>query len=243
MLSGAASEFIRFSHLTKRYKGVPAPAVGDLSLSIRAGQTFGLVGSNGAGKSTTLKCLLGLSRPTAGLVTVCGERISRKWLAAVAYVPEVSALYDWLTFDHHVKIRSSEYLNFETARAFGLAERFDLPRRRKIRTLSKGQRQLAALALAIAQRPTCMVLDEPTSGLDPIAQWAVLDIIEESRAQGVTTILSSHNIAQVERVATNVGFMERGQLITFGTLDDVRRPGASLEDAYRACLGNGSARP
>lgn len=234
--SGIAAAFIRIEHLTKRYVGVPSAAVDDLSLEIDQGETFGLVGSNGAGKSTTIKCLLGLAGPTSGAITVAGAAISREQLDRTAYVPEVSALYDWLTFEQHVRERRSEYSRFDVEEARLLADRFRLPCRRRVGKLSKGQRQLAALILAFAQHPSLMVLDEPTSGLDPIAQWDILAMIDERRNAGVTTIVSSHNIGQVERIATSLGIMEYGNLIATGSISSLRARFASIEAIFASAV-------
>lgn len=145
-------------------------------------------------------------------------------------------MYDWLTFDQHMSVRRGEFSLFDDREAAQLADRFGLPRRRRVGKLSKGQRQLAALALAFAQRPSLMVLDEPTSGLDPIAQWDILALIDERRNAGMTAIISSHNIAQIERVATSLGIMEYGNLIATGTTSSLRARFASVEAIFASAI-------
>jgi ABC-2 type transport system ATP-binding protein len=211
---------IDIAHLTKRYGA--QLAVDDLSLDVAAGSVCGLLGPNGAGKSTTFKCLLALAQPTSGTIAVDGAAVTPKTFEYLAYVPELSALYENFTVGQHLEVTRRSFGTFDPARAAELAATFKLDSKKRIGKLSKGQRTAVALVLAFAIRPRVLVLDEPASGLDPIFQRAVLDLIIDAAAGGAAVLFSSHQIGQVERAADSIAVLRGGRLVLRGDIDTLK---------------------
>ncbi len=211
---------IEIDHLSKIYGA--QRAVDDVSISVPEGSVCGLLGPNGAGKSTTFKCLLGLARPTSGTIRVGGNAVTPATFETLAYVPERSALMDWLTVGDHMELVRRTNARFDSKRASELAATFKLDSKKRVGRLSKGQQTAVALSLAFAIKPTTLVLDEPSSGLDPIFQRVVLDLILDAAAGGATILFSSHQIGQVERAVDRVAILEGGKLVLSGNVDDLK---------------------
>lgn len=211
---------LRIAHLTKRYGD--RLAVDDLSLDVERGTVFGLLGRNGAGKSTTIACVLGLISKTSGEITIFGQPLQPRTFDRIAYVPEINCLDGWMTTRQHVEFRRRCFSRFDRTLMNELTERFEIEPDRTLRKLSKGQRQAVALALAFAQRPELMILDEPASGLDPVMQRRLLDTIVSAAADGVTVVFSSHQIGHVEQAAERIGIIDHGRLALEADVDDLR---------------------
>ena len=211
---------ISIKNLRKTYG--PYVAVDDLSFEIPEACVFGLLGPNGAGKTTTFKCMLGLASPTSGTVLYNGAPLVPQTLERIAYVPERSVLYEWMTVAEHVEMQHRAYTKFSVARANELLTQFGIDQRKKARALSKGMRTATMVALAIAREADILILDEPTSGLDPVNQRHVLNLIINESARGATVIFSSHQIGQVERAAERIAVMDRGRLALEGAVDDLK---------------------
>jgi ABC-2 type transport system ATP-binding protein len=211
---------LRIANLTKRYSG--HLAVDDLSLEVKRGTVFGLLGRNGAGKSTTIACVLGLISKTSGEIALFGEPLQPRTFDRIAYVPEINSLDGWMTTRQHVEFRRRCFSRFDRTLMSELTERFEIDSRQTLRKLSKGRRQAVALALAFAQRPELMILDEPASGLDPVMQRRLLDAIVSTAADGVTVLFSSHQIGHVEQAAERIGILDRGRLALEADVDDLR---------------------
>ncbi len=211
---------IAIRNLSKRYGAFTA--VDDLTLDVAEGSVYGLLGPNGAGKSTTFKCLLGLVRPDSGSIALAGAPLGPATFEYLAFVPEKSALYEWMTVGEHLEYARRSYASFDAARAKELGALFKLEPNKRVRRLSKGQHTALALALAFAIRPRLLVLDEPASGLDPIFQRVVLDLMIDAAAGGSAVLFSSHQIGQVERAADRVGILRSGKLVVDGDLDTLK---------------------
>lgn len=211
---------LHIAHLTKRYG--TRLAVDDLSLDIERGSVFGLLGRNGAGKSSTIACMLGLIQRTSGEIAFFGEPLRPQTFDRLAYIPEVNALDGWMTTLTHIEFRRRCFSRFDRSLMNELIERFEIEPGRPLRKLSKGQRQAVALALAFAQRPDLMVLDEPASGLDPVLQRRLLDTMVSAAADGVTVLFSSHQIGHVEQAAERIAIIDRGRLALEADVDDLR---------------------
>ncbi|MDR3636069.1 MAG: ABC transporter ATP-binding protein [Isosphaeraceae bacterium] len=220
----SAVPVIRIDGMTKRFHG--EPAVQGLTLEIPTGAVFGLLGENGAGKTTTLQALLGMIKPDEGRIRTLGLDPVRHGLEVrrrVGYVPEQPVLYDWMTVAEigwfaagfHPEVGYQDYYN-------RLVAGFGLPRDRKIRTLSKGMRAEVSLSLALASQPELLVLDEPTSGLDVLVRREFLESIVDLAGAGRTVLLSSHQMAEVERVASHVALLHKGKLVLAEPLDELR---------------------
>ena len=223
---------IRIEEMTKRYRG--QIAVDRLTLDVPTGSVFGLLGENGAGKTTTIQALLGLIVPDAGRVETLGLDPSRRGLDVrrrVGYVPEQVSLYDWMTVAEigwfaagfHPEPGSTTDPSVPYRERYRrVVEGFALPPGRKIRHLSKGMRAKVALALALASAPELLILDEPTSGLDLLVRREFLESMVDLAGAGRTVLLSSHQVAEVERVASHVALLHQGRLILAEPLDDLR---------------------
>jgi ABC-type multidrug transport system ATPase subunit len=211
---------IAIRDFTKRYGSFEA--VSNLTLEVEPGSICGLLGPNGSGKTTTFKCLLNLARATSGSMQVEGAPVQPATFESLAYVPERSALYEWLTLADHLEFNRRSYRKYDAKRAGELVTLFKLERKKKVGKLSKGQQTAVALILAFSIRPRILVLDEPASGLDPVFQRVVLDLIIEAAAGGTTILFSSHQIGQVERAADRVAILRNGKLIVDGTVDSLK---------------------
>jgi ABC-2 type transport system ATP-binding protein len=224
-----AGSVIRVEGLVKRYRG--QVAVDGLSIAVPEGSVFGLLGENGAGKTTTIQALLGLIQPEAGRLEVLGLDPTRQGFDVrrrVGYVPEAPVLYDWMTVAEIGWFAAGFHLDPQRstagyqARYAELTRSFELPPKRRIKALSKGMRAKVSLAVALASDPPLLILDEPTSGLDVLVRREFLESMVDLAGAGRTVLLSSHQIGEVERVASHVALLHRGRLILAEPLDDLK---------------------
>ncbi|HEY9180740.1 MAG TPA: ABC transporter ATP-binding protein [Candidatus Baltobacteraceae bacterium] len=223
---------ISIEHLTKRYGRFTA--VDDISIEIPTGSVFGLLGPNGAGKTSTFKCMLGLAAATAGQVRFDGNPLTPETFEHLAYVPERSALYEWLSAGDHLEMQKRAFKRYNAKRAGELMELFALDPRKRVRNMSKGMRTALSVVLAFALEPEIMVLDEPTSGLDPVNQRSVLKLIIDASAQGSTIILSSHQIGQVERAADHIAVLKGARIALSGAVDDLKAGSKIIEAIFES---------
>jgi len=214
-------DIISTRNLTKFYG--KTRGVEDLSLSVPAGIVYGFLGPNGSGKTTTIRCLLGMLRPTAGEATVLGRRVTLDGSHVrrrIGYVAGEVRLYERETGRWHL-----DYVaGFRGGRGVltdELLERFAFDPSKRVKELSKGNKQKLALILGMAHDPELLILDEPTSGLDPLNQEAVYRVIEERIAAGRTVFLSSHILSEVERVCERVGIVRSGRLVAEENVRDL----------------------
>jgi ABC-2 type transport system ATP-binding protein len=221
---------ITITNLRKLYG--KSAAVDGFSLEIPTSTVFGLLGPNGAGKTTTFKCMLGLARPNGGSILYDGRPLVPATFERIAYVPERSVLYDWMTVEEHVEMNRRAFAKFSPARAFELLETFNVERHKRGRALSKGMRTAVMVALAFARNAEILVLDEPTGGLDPVNQRHVLSLMINEAAKGNSVIFSSHQIGQVERAAENIAVMDRGRLVLEGLVDDLKADRKIVEGIF-----------
>ncbi|MCX7918858.1 MAG: ABC transporter ATP-binding protein [bacterium] len=202
-------------------------AVDHISLQVKKGSIYGFLGENGAGKTTTIKMMLGLLKPTDGTVEVLGYNPLKDSVAIkkrVGYVPEDQTMYSWMTVTEICKFTGSFYPTWNNKLAEDLLTRFDLPKSKKIKTLSRGMQAKVMLTLALAHEPELLILDDPTSGLDAIVRRefleSIVDLIEQ---EGRTVFFSSHIINEVERVADYIGIIHNGKLVIETELEQLKQ--------------------
>ena len=215
--------------LSKRYG--ETVALDELDLTIPVGEVYGYLGPNGAGKTTTIRLLLGLHRPSAGSAELFGidawgdpVRAHRR----VAYVAGEPFLWPSLTGAETLEFLARLHGGTDVAYRDVLVERFQFDTNKKVRALSKGNRQKVQLVAALATRADLLLLDEPTSGLDPLMEMAFRTSVQEAKERGQTVFLSSHILSEVEAVCDRVGILREGKLVDEGTLASLRHLGAQV---------------
>ncbi|MHC4475731.1 MAG: ABC transporter ATP-binding protein [Planctomycetota bacterium] len=213
-----------------------------VDLEVPTGSIFGFLGRNAAGKTTTIKLLLGLLRPQAGVCMVNGLDSHRSPMAVrrgVGYMAEDQQMFGWMRIEQIVKWVGSFYQSWDDRLTAELLDVLELPKTSKVKTLSKGQNSRLALLLALGHRPEVVILDDPTLGLDPIARKDFLRyVIDLLQSDGVTVFFSSHLLYEIEPVADHVAILDRGVIIKTGKTDLLResvrkfivaaKPGADL---------------
>jgi ABC-2 type transport system ATP-binding protein len=233
---------IELSHVSKRFG--EKIAVNDLSLTIEAGAFVGLLGRNGAGKSTTLKMLTGLLAPTSGSIRLLDMDFDSNALAIkrrIGVMPEDMALLDMLTGPQYLRFVGRMYgLEDDVidSRRTELFEKLDLAAggRQVIADYSFGMKKKVALSAAILHSPDVLFLDEPFEGIDPVTSRTIKDILGALRRRGTTILLTSHILEIVEKLCEEIAILEKGALLGRGTLEELRK-GASLEAAFVELVG------
>lgn len=203
--------------------------VRNVSLHVKRNSVYGLLGPNGAGKSTTLKMLTGMLRPTSGTIEFNGHRWERRDLARIGALIEAPPLYDNLTAGENLEIRTT-MLGLPKRRIQEVLETVCLTDTGKKRAghFSMGMRQRLGIALALLNEPELLILDEPTNGLDPLGIQELRELIRSFPQKGITVILSSHILSEVELIADDIGIMANGSLGYSGRIE----PGADLEKLF-----------
>ena len=219
----AATEAIAIDTLTKNFGAVRA--LDGLNLRVERGEVHGFLGPNGAGKSTTIRILLGLVRADSGVVRLLG---GDPWTDAVAlhrhiaYVPGDVTLWPTLTGGETIDLLARMRGGIDEKRRAELTERFDLDPTKKTRTYSKGNRQKVSLVSAFASNADLLLLDEPSSGLDPLMENIFQQCVAEAAGRGTTVLLSSHILAETERLCQRVTIIRAGRTVETGTLESMR---------------------
>ncbi len=221
---------IAISGLTKRYDGVRV--LDGVSLDVPAGSICGLLGRNGAGKSTTFRCALGLARADAGETRFDGEPLRTATFERLGYVPDRPALYPWLTVEQHLKLAARTYRTFDAARAHELTVTYRLDPARRAKQLSRGQETALCLVMTFAIRPAMLLLDEPTSGLDPLLQRATLELVIDAASGGAAVLFSSHEIGQLERAADRVVVLSEGRVTLAAETETLRAQAKIVEATF-----------
>lgn len=221
---GRARHAVEITGLHKRYGDIVA--LDDVGFTVGPGELFGFVGSNGAGKTTAMRIMLGVLAADAGDVRFGGEPIDRETRARIGYMPEERGLYPKMTVRdqlvylarlHGLATNDAHAAAENWIRRLGIADRRD----DEIQKLSLGNQQRVQLAAALVHDPALLVLDEPFSGLDPVAVDVMSEVLKEKSAQGVPVVFSSHQLALVEGLCDRVGIIRDGAMVAVGSIDEL----------------------
>ena len=218
---------IQLADVSKLYHNTIA--IENLNLQIEAGEIVGIIGHNGAGKSTTLKIVAGLVEPTSGSVRVMGRDIQKEGIRIkqhIGYLPEESPLYETMTARQYLLFFADLY---QLPRAWALKRidyllnSLDLPEKDKLTgEFSKGMKRKTAIARTLLHDPALLILDEPNSGLDPLTSFFILNYLKALKSEGKTIILSAHNLFHVETICDRVGIIKNGRLLVFDRMEAIR---------------------
>ena len=247
-MSGTGPSFgIEIEGLTKKYKDITA--IDNLSLVIRSGELFGLLGPNGSGKTTTINCLSGLVKPTKGKMKVAGfdvETETQKVREVLGVSPQETAVYSHLSGRENIELFGALYSisKAELKRnAEHLIEKVGLVEDagRRVGKYSGGMKRRVNMAMALVQDPKVTFLDEPTVTMDPQSRRAIWDFIRELKANGKTIVLTTHYMEEAEELCDRVGIIDRGRLIELGSPAELRSQysAKTLEDVFIQLTGRG----
>ena len=212
--------------LTKWYGS--ARGIEDVTFAIERGEIFGYLGPNGSGKTTTIRCMMGLLRPNSGEVRILGQRVApgrATQHARMGYLPGEFRIWGRVKARRSLRILAALGGDPAETRRRELAERLDLDLNRPVGDLSKGNRQKVALLYAFQHQPEVLVLDEPTAGLDPLMRQVVLDLIREAAEAGAAVLLSSHDLSEVSAICGRAGILREGCLVEVAPIAQIVQQG------------------
>jgi len=212
---------IRLENVCKRYGSLDV--LTGLTLEVKRGEVYGFLGRNGAGKSTAIRMIMGITKLSSGSIYLFGESITSNVVEArqrIGYVAQEQHFYPWMTPSALGKFVRGFYPRWSQQRFTSLIDLFELPSNRKIGGFSGGMKAKLALTTALATSPECLILDEPTAGMDPVARREFLDLVSEQARNADTTIFfSTHLIDDIEAIADRIGIVESGKTVYEGALE------------------------
>lgn len=217
-----AENIITIDHLSKSYGR--HLALDQLSLTVEKGEIFGFLGSNGAGKSTTIRCLLGLIKYRKGKVTLFNDRYHslEESLDHIGYMPSEAMFYPNMTVKQVIDFAAKAHPNHDCKReADRLCKLLEVPLQKKIQDLSLGNRKKVSIVCALQHQPDLLILDEPTSGLDPLMQERFFQIILDAKEKGKTCFLSSHVLSEVKAYCDRVAILKKGKLLAVDRVENI----------------------
>lgn len=220
------------SGLTKAYGSFTA--LDHLDLTLERGRFIGLLGPNGSGKTTTIKLLNGLLQPTAGTVTIDGMQPGRGTHSIVSYLPDRACLDENMKVADIIDFFSDFYRDFDRVKATEMLNTLNLPSLSRLKALSKGNREKVQLILTMSRRAQLYILDEPIAGVDPAARDYILNTILANYSEDASVLLSTHLIADIERVLDEVVFLKNGEMVLHESVDTIREEhGKSVDMLFR----------
>ncbi len=220
------------SGLVKRYGD--SPALNGVDLTIQPGRIVGLLGPNGSGKTTLMKLATGLLTPTAGEILIDGLAPGQKTHSLVSYLPDRPSLPQWMTIRQLQDFYADFFPDFDRDRCREMLERLELPSHWKLKALSKGNREKVQLVLTMSRQARLYLLDEPMGGVDPAARDFILETILKNYDPEATVVISTHLIADVEKVLDEVIFLDQGNAALHASVDDLRaETGKSVDALFR----------
>lgn len=224
------SEILNCNNLTKKFSNIIA--VNNVSLNIGSGKIIGLLGPNGSGKTTFIKLINGLLQPDFGSITVCGNNIGVETKKVVSYLPDNSFLSEGMIVDQIISQYADFYEDFRTPLAYEMLKRLGVDPKKKLKTLSKGNREKVALIMVMSRNAKLYVLDEPIAGVDPATRDYILSTIIGNYNPEASVLISTHLISDIEEVLDEAIFIHNGQLVLHKSVDEIRAESGLSVDGY-----------
>lgn len=218
--------------LTKKFGSTTA--LSNIDLQIQRGQIIGLLGPNGSGKTTLLKLANELLTPTEGSILIDGMKPGIETKKIVSYLPEKTYLNDWMRVQQIIEFFTDFYDNFNPERAYDMLHRLGINPQERLKTMSKGTKEKVQLILVMSRDAELYLLDEPIGGVDPAARDYILETILNNYNEDATMIISTHLIADIEKILDYVVFLKQGQITLTSTVDEIRdQNGKSVDALFR----------
>lgn len=225
-------EILRCENLTKRYGNLAA--LNDVNLTLQSGKIVGLLGPNGSGKTTLIKLINGLLTPTSGKLLVAGNEPGVVTKSKVAYLPDNIYLNNWMTVKQIVDYFADFYADFHSERAYEMLIRLGISPKMRLKTLSKGNKEKVCLILVMSRDAELYVLDEPIAGVDPAARDYVMSTILNNHNPDATVLISTHLIADIEKVLDEVIFIHHGRILLQKSVEEIREEkNTSVDELFR----------
>ena len=218
--------------LTKKYGHIVA--LEDVTFRVEPGRIIGLLGPNGSGKTTLMKLANGLLTPTSGTLTICGAAPGKESHAMVSYLPERTSIPLWMTAEQLMDFYQDFYQDFRRAAAEEMLAHLKIQPKQRIKQMSKGTREKVQLIMVMSRAAKLYLLDEPIGGVDPATRDYILSTIITNYDPDAAVVISTHLIADVERVLDDVIFLNQGRVVLQSSVDDIReREGKSVDQLFR----------
>ncbi len=219
-------------NLTKRYGSLTA--LNNVNLQLETGRIVGLLGPNGSGKTTLLKLANGLIQPTEGEILLDGVKPGPETKAFVSYLPDANYLMDWMNVENLISMFCDFYQDFDRSKAELMLNNLNIPSTAELKTLSKGTKEKVQLILAMSRNAKIYFLDEPIGGVDPAARDYILDTIINNYSEDALVVISTHLIADIERMLDEAVLINNGNIMAHRTVDDIREnEGKSVDEYFR----------
>ncbi len=228
------NNLLELHQLTKTYERNATPALDHVDLTLTGGHIIGLLGPNGSGKTTMIKIINGLLRPTAGSVTVDGAPVGPHSKSVIAYLPDKTYLDHSMQINDIIQMFVDFYEDFDPERAYAMLDQLRINPLARLKTLSKGTKEKVQLILVMSRRAKLYILDEPIAGVDPAARDYILHTIISNYDPEASILLSTHLISDVEQVLDEVIFLQNGRIVLHSSVDSIReQEGKSVDTLFR----------
>lgn len=218
--------------ITKKYSGFTA--LSDVNLTLERGRIIGLLGPNGSGKTTLLKLINGLLVPDSGIIQIAGKEPGVETKKIVSYLPEKTYLADWMQVTQVIEFFQDFYENFDSKKAYEMLTDLKIDPKKQLKTLSKGTKEKVQLILVMSRQADLYCLDEPIGGVDPASRDYILNTIISNYRENSTVLISTHLIADIEKVLDEIIFLKDGAVILRSSVDEVRaKESKSIDSLFR----------
>ena len=230
------SLILEAENLSKSYLG--KTALNKMSLQVETGKIVGILGPNGSGKTTFLKLIAGLLKPSAGSFTVCGKPFGIETKKLVSFLPDKNTLYPWMRASDAVKFCDDFFEDFDAAKAHDMLKFLKVDEGKKVSELSKGMQEKLNLTLCFSRKAKLFILDEPIGGTDPVAREQIIKTIISTWAEDCSLLITTHLVKDVESVFSDVVFLRNGEIALQGEADSLReQKGKSIYEIYLEIFG------